>query len=57
VPSGCHTTGELNQRRKELEHAVTALAGAPICDELAKLLADVEAEEQSRREIAQAGRV
>jgi hypothetical protein len=50
-----YTTSELAARRRELEHAVTAPADAPIRDELAKLLADVEAEEESRREIAKAG--
>lgn len=54
-PLGEYTTSELNQRRRELEHAVKALAGAPIRAELQKLLADVEAEEESRREIAKAG--
>ena len=38
-----------------LVHAVTAPATAPIKAELARPLADVEAEEKSRREIAQAG--
>jgi hypothetical protein len=37
-PLGEYTTSELNQRRRELEHAVKALAGAPIRAELAKLL-------------------
>jgi hypothetical protein len=54
-PLGEYTTSELNQRKRELQHAVTALATAPVRAELAKLLADVEAEEESRREIAQAG--
>jgi hypothetical protein len=54
-PLGEYTTSELNQRKRELQHAVTTLATAPVRAELAKLLADVEAEEESRREIAQAG--
>ena len=54
-PLGEYTTSELNQRKRELQRAATALATAPIRAELAKLLADVEAEEESRREIAQAG--
>jgi hypothetical protein len=55
-PLGEYTTSELNQWKRELQHAVTTLATAPLKAELAKLLADVEAEEESRREIAQAGR-
>jgi hypothetical protein len=54
-PLGEYTTSELAARRRELEHAVKALTGAPIRAELQKLLADVEAEEESRREIAKAG--
>jgi hypothetical protein len=55
-PLGEYTTSELNRRKRELKHAVTAMATASIRAELAKLLADIEAEEESRREIAQAGR-
>lgn len=55
-PLGEYTTAELSARRKELEHAVRVLANAPIRDELARLLADVEAEEESREQIASAGR-
>ena len=54
-PLGEYTASELNQRKRELQHAVTALATAPIRAELAKLLADVEAEEDSRRAIRRAG--
>jgi hypothetical protein len=55
-PLGEYTTSELNRRKRELKHAGTAMTTASIRAELAKLLADIEAEEESRREIAQAGR-
>ncbi|HLQ57460.1 MAG TPA: hypothetical protein VK162_24720, partial [Streptosporangiaceae bacterium] len=54
-PLGEYTTSELSARKRELQHAVKALANAPIRDELARLLADVEAEEADRASIAKAG--
>jgi len=55
-PLGEYTTSELNQRRREPEHAVKALAGVPIRAELAELLADVEAEEKRAGRSARPGR-
>ena len=55
-PLGEYTTSELDKRKRELQHAVKVLATAPIKSELAKLLSDVEAEEQSRMAIRRAGK-
>ncbi len=49
------TSGELLQRRRELEHARKGISdAAPIQAELARLLDEISAEEAERASIAQA---
>ena len=53
-PLGEYTSGELAQRRKELEIARKGISpDAPIQQSLIRWLADVEAEEEDRRKLQQ----